>query len=80
MSKKKHLDWDELDEQLDAWAKKVDKKHKDVNWEKLCGQLEEALENEIKESKEKDDVIRDLVLVIHYLELKLGIYNGNEPV
>jgi hypothetical protein len=46
--------------------------------EKLLDDLKDALKNEIKESMEKDIVIKDLMLIIHYLETKLGIYKGFE--
>jgi hypothetical protein len=46
--------------------------------EKLLNDLKDALKNEIKESMEKDIVIKDLMLIIHYLETKLGIYKGFE--
>jgi len=46
--------------------------------EKLLDDLKDALKNEIKASMEKDIVIKDLMLIIHYLETKLGIYKGFE--
>jgi hypothetical protein len=46
--------------------------------EKILDDLKDALKNEIKESMEKDTVISDLMLIINYLETKLGIYKGFE--
>lgn len=61
----------------------MSKKQKPVDWEKLCRQLQEALAKEMKESEEKDELIKEqdeviegLVMISHYLESKLGIY-GN---
>jgi hypothetical protein len=51
----------------------MSKKNK-VDWKNLSEQLQEALSDEIKESQEKDQVIADLMLIVHYLETKLGIY------
>ena len=36
------------------------------------------LKDTIKDNMEKDTVIKDLTLIIHYLEIKLGIYKGLE--
>jgi hypothetical protein len=46
--------------------------------EKILDDLKDALKNEIKESMEKDEAISELVLIVHYLETKLGIYKGFE--
>jgi len=53
-----------------------------VNWEKLAKQLQEALAKEMLEGQEKDllieekeEAIEQLILIVHYLESKLGIYN-----
>jgi hypothetical protein len=51
---------------------------KKIATEKILDDLKDALKNEIKESMEKDIVIKDLMLIIHYLETKLGIYKGLE--
>ena len=45
-----------------------------TNWEELSKNLQTALKDQIDESMEKDIVIKDLMLIIHYLETKLGIY------
>ena len=57
-----------------------------IDWEKLTKQLQEALSTEMLENQEKDLVIEEneeaieqLILIIHYLEGKLGIY-GNQSV
>ena len=56
----------------------MSKKH---NWEKLSYELREALVREIKEGAEKQEAIDELVLIVHYLETKLGIYkDGYESV
>jgi hypothetical protein len=56
----------------------MSKKH---NWEKLSYELREALIREIKEGAEKQEAIDELVLIVHYLEMKLGIYkDGYESV
>jgi hypothetical protein len=64
----------------------MSKKKQNIDWEKLCSQLQEALSTEMRENQEKDflieekeEAIEQLILIIHYLEGKLGIY-GNQSV
>jgi len=64
----------------------MSKKKQNIDWEKLCGQLQAALSTEMRESQEKDflieekeEAIEQLILIVHYLEGKLGIY-GNQSV
>jgi len=45
-----------------------------MNWEELSKSLQTALKEQIDECMEKEIVIKDLMLIIHYLEAKLGIY------
>jgi cell fate (sporulation/competence/biofilm development) regulator YlbF (YheA/YmcA/DUF963 family) len=70
MTKKKKVDldpWDDdLTEQIENWAKKVDKKYDVAEYKSKIEELEEAIEG--------------LVLIIHYLEAKLGIRDGNNSV
>jgi hypothetical protein len=67
------------------------KKKHSVNWEKLCGQLQQALAAEMRESQAlqaKVDKISLIALkhagVIEYLEDKLAecmdIVDGNKPI
>jgi hypothetical protein len=51
---------------------------KKIATEKNLDDLKSALKDTIKESMEKDKVISDLMLIINYLETKLGIYKGFE--
>lgn len=51
---------------------------KKIATEKILDDLKDALKDTIKESMEKDKVISDLMLIINYLETKLGIYKGFE--
>jgi len=64
----------------------MSKKKQNIDWEKLCGQLQAALSTEMRENQEKDflieekeEAIEQLILIVHYLENKLGIY-GNQSV
>jgi len=57
-------------------ARKTHGMSKKTDWEKLSHNLQSALKDQIAENNEKDMVIRDLVFVINYLEMKLGIYKG----
>ena len=45
-----------------------------TNWEELSKNLQTALKDQIDECMEKDIAIKELILIIHYLETKLGIY------
>jgi len=45
-----------------------------TNWEELSKKLQTALKYQIDECMEKDIAIKELILIIHYLETKLGIY------
>ena len=45
-----------------------------TKWEELSKKLQTALKDQIDECMENDIVIKDLMLIIHYLETKLGIY------
>jgi len=51
---------------------------KKIATEKILDDLKSALKDTIKDNMEKDTVIKDLTLIIHYLEIKLGIYKGLE--
>jgi archaellum component FlaC len=69
MTKKKKIEYpfeDPLEEQIERWIKKADQKYDIPKYEAKIEQLEET--------------IKDLVMIIHYLEFKLGIRNGNDPV
>jgi hypothetical protein len=81
MSKKSNYEWTEKDDleftnSFGAWAKKVDKKHDIVDWEKLCYQLQTALASEMRENQEKDELVEMMRTIINYLEIRLGIYKG----
>ena len=67
------------------------KKQLTVNWEKLCGQLQEALAAEMKENQMLQERLSKATLialktagVVDYLEEKLAItmdmVDGNKPV
>lgn len=67
------------------------KKKQSVNWEKLCGQLQEALAAEMKENQVLEEKMSQAVFialknagVVDYLEEKLAeamdIIDGNKPV
>ena len=45
-----------------------------TKWEELSKKLQTALKDQIDECMEKDIAIKELILIIHYLETKLGIY------
>jgi hypothetical protein len=70
MTKKKKVDEspfeDPLEEQIENWIKKADQKYSVAEYKLKIKELEEA--------------VAGLVLIIHYLETKLGIHNGNDPV
>ena len=51
---------------------------KKIATKKILDDLKGALKDTIKDNMEKDIVIKDLMLIIHYLETKLGIYKGFE--
>ena len=81
MSKKSNYEWTHEDDaefikSFGNWAKKVDKKHDNVDWEKLCNQLQEALASEMKENQEKDELIEMMRTITYYLEIRIGIYKG----
>jgi hypothetical protein len=67
------------------------KKKQSVNWEKLCGQLQEALAAEMKENQALEEKMSQAIYialknagVVDYLEEKLAeamdIIDGNKPV
>jgi hypothetical protein len=67
------------------------KKKQPVNWEKLCGQLQEALAAEMKENQALEEKMSQAIYialknagVVDYLEEKLAeamdIIDGNKPV
>jgi hypothetical protein len=84
MSKKRKHEWTEEDdaafmESFDAWARKADKKYDTVDWEKLCGQLQEALAKEMKENEKLDEDLAQAQLeviqasgIIKYLEARIA--------
>jgi hypothetical protein len=93
MSKKKTIwpDDEDLSAQFDTWARKADKKYDTVDWEKLCGQLQEALAKEMKENQDLDQRLADAQIeviqasgIIKYLEERIAdctdMMNGNEPI
>jgi len=51
---------------------------KKITTEKILDDLKDALKDTIKDNMEKDEAISELVLIVHYLETKLGIYKGFE--
>jgi|GEM_PF-3092488 hypothetical protein len=55
-----------------------------TDWEALSKNLQQALKDQIADNNEKETAIKDLMLIIHYLEAKLGIYkwedDGNESI
>jgi len=55
-----------------------------TDWETLSKNLQQALKDQIADNNEKETAIKDLMLIIHYLEAKLGIYkwedDGNESI
>jgi hypothetical protein len=77
MIKKKFKSADDaFDAQFEEWAKKVD-----TDWESLAKNLQDGLEKEIQENETKQKTIDELILIVHYLETKLGIHDyGNDPV
>lgn len=93
MSKKKTIwpDDEHLSVQFDNWARKADKKYDTVDWEKLCGQLQEALAKEMKENQDLDKELADAQIeviqasgIIKYLEKRIAdrmdMMDGNEPI
>lgn len=69
----------------------MNKKKQSVNWEKLCGQLQEALAAEMKENQALEEKMSQAIYialknagVVDYLEEKLAeamdIIDGNKPV
>jgi nucleoside recognition membrane protein YjiH len=67
------------------------KKKQPVNWEKLCGQLQEALAAEMRENQALEEKMSQAIYialknagVVDYLEEKLAeamdIIDGNKPV
>ena len=76
-SKKEPMHWDDgLDEAIDSWAKMVDKRHQNTDWEKLAKNLQNSLMEEMKENEEHKKVIEMMNTIINYLEIRLGIYKG----
>ena len=67
------------------------KKKQPVNWEKLCGQLQEALATEMKENEKLDEKLIDAQIeviqatgIIKYLEKRINdcmdMIDGNKSV
>jgi len=81
MSKKSQYEWTEKDDleftkSFGDWAKKADKKYDNVDWERLCSQLQEALASEMKENQEKDELIEMMRTIIYYLEIRVDFHKG----
>ena len=69
----------------------MSKKKQNIDWEKLCGQLQEALAKEMKENEKLDEKLMDAQIeviqatgIIKYLEKRIAdcmdMIDGNEPV
>ena len=70
-SKNKTKTQDPFDSQFDAWAKKVDAKHKAVDWEKLAKRLQVALAAEIKDN---DQMFEDNKRLVEELSRKRSLW------
>ena len=69
----------------------MSKKKQNIDWEKLCGQLQAALAKEMKENENLDEKLMDAQIeviqatgIIKYLEKRIAdcmdMIDGNEPV
>jgi len=67
---------DVFKDDFDAWVDRVG-----TDWQALSKKLQQALEDEIADNELKQKTIDELILIVHYLETKLGIHDyGNDPV